>query len=66
MNYADALQLIGVTCLLAVPLGLLVGRFGGRLPGLFGQWLPPRYLRGHAVRRRRPVDAPKGKDHEPL
>ena len=66
MNYSDALQLIGATCLLTVPLGLLLGHLGGRLPGLFERWLPPRYLQAHPVRRRRPADVPADEDHEPL
>lgn len=34
MNYSDALQLIGATILLTLPLGLLLGHLGGHLPGL--------------------------------
>lgn len=64
MNYPEALQLIGVTCLLALPLGLLLGYLGGRLPRLLGRLLPPRYLQAHPIRRRQPADAPTSKDHD--
>lgn len=65
MNYSEALQLIGFTCLLALPLGLLLGYLGGRVPRLLGRLLPPRYLQAHPVRRRQPASRPMSKDHEP-
>ncbi|NHN79467.1 cellulose biosynthesis protein BcsF [Azotobacter chroococcum] len=65
MSYSDALQLIGATILLTLPLGLLLGCLGGRLPGLLERFLPPRYLRAHPVRRRQPADAPTSESHEP-
>ncbi|WP_349573310.1 cellulose biosynthesis protein BcsF [Azotobacter salinestris] len=65
MNYSDALHLIGATILLTLPLGLLLGHLGGRLPGLLERLLPPRYLQAHPVRRRQPADAPTSENHEP-
>ncbi|MFC0665495.1 cellulose biosynthesis protein BcsF [Azotobacter chroococcum] len=65
MNYSDALQLIGATILLTLPLGLLLGHLGGHLPRLVERLLPPRYLQIHPVRRRQPADAPASEDHEP-
>lgn len=62
MNYSEAMQLILATALLAIPLGMLLGRLGGGLRRLLGRLLAPRYLHALPVRRRR-VAAPGRSEH---
>ena len=53
MSYSQMLQVIGATCLVAIPLGLALGRLARALRRL---WLRhgarPRYLHLRGVRRR--------------
>jgi cellulose biosynthesis operon protein BcsF/YhjT len=63
MNYAELIQVIGLSALLSLAAFVSLMRFGRVLLAVIQALLPPRYLKSRGVRRRSPA---KSVPHEPV
>ncbi len=55
MNFAELIQVIGLSALLTLALIVALTRFGRHLLAVVQALLPPRYLKSKGVRRRVPA-----------